>query len=428
MSHLRIPWLAWLAIGLGCLGGKASAQVHPFHQPSVINHGPSSAATFRTQTPEHIYQAANQGGPLTTQPPWGYPSGEPQVFAYGHQPQQAWMKTSPCGHGTPCGACCIRWRGEIRGLFMTWERPNFGQLSFDDTNLLGQVLSTHTELGRWFGGAEFRLGRRILDHTMIEAGYWGIYPSQRSSTVLAADLVGNLNTVFDFSPLNIGATNVNTLFDAAQAHRVQRDFEIHNLELHLLHRRSAHREWVSFGYLAGVRYFQFREGFSYASADTSPFFGVDPANEVYYDIDVENHLVGFQMGVDALAQAHPFLALRFASRFGIYGNQIDHHSHIRNVNGTAVVGPGNPLAGSSFDISSDSTRTSFLGELDTAVMFTLPHQWSLSLGYRAIAVSGIAWSTEQIPANFADLPGVADVDANATLVVHGAYLGVERSW
>ena len=45
-----------------------------------------------------------------------------------------------------------------------------------------------------------------------------------------------------------------------------------------------------------------------------------------------------------------------------------------------------------------------------------------------MAVSGIAWASEQIPANFADLPGVADIDANATLVLHGAYVSAERRW
>ena len=51
-----------------------------------------------------------------------------------------------------------------------------------------------------------------------------------------------------------------------------------------------------------------------------------------------------------------------------------------------------------------------------------------TLGYRAIAISGLAYATEQIPGNLADLPGVESIDNNANMILHGAYAGITFGW
>ena len=186
----------------------------------------------------------------------------------------------------------------------------------------------------------------------------GLFGEQVTSTVYAGSLVGNLNTAFDLGPLNIGSDNVNDLFDAAQVHRVRRDYEVHNVELNLIGGQWPLLAGGRFqaSYLAGFRYLRFTEDFQYASADAATTFGLDPANEAYYDIDVGNDLWGVQLG----GRAHWFVTPRFsiytAPKFGIYGNTMEHTSHIYNTNGSAVVGPGNPLAGDAYHINSDRTE------------------------------------------------------------------------
>ena len=249
-------------------------------------------------------------------------------------------------------------------------------------------------------------------------------------TSYAADIVGNLNSALDFRPVNIGADNVNDLYDAAQAHRIYRRYNIHNFELNLL---AGDVSWTpsrrcQVRYLAGVRYLGFNEDFEYATARTSPYFGVDPANEAYYEIDVENHLWGLQLGGRADWHCTPRLAVCTGAKFGVYGNYMEHHSRIYNVNGVAVVGPGNPLAGQPFDLPSNKTVAAFVGEIDVGVHYRLAARWSAILGYRAVAVSGVAHTTEQIPGNLADLPGVESIDNNANLILHGAYVGVTLGW
>jgi hypothetical protein len=49
-------------------------------------------------------------------------------------------------------------------------------------------------------------------------------------------------------------------------------------------------------------------------------------------------------------------------------------------------------------------------------------------GYRALAVTGIALPSAQIPNNFEDVFGVAQIDSNGSMILHGAFLGVEYNY
>ncbi len=318
----------------------------------------------------------------------------------------------------------------VGGVVFTRNRPRFSQISFDDTDLVGQVLSTDTGLGRWDPGAQVQVGWYLSPCWALEMTYWGIYDNPVESTVYAANIPGNLNSVLDFSPLNIGATNVNDLFDAAQAHRIQRNYDIQNVELNMLGGRFPWMECGGFrvSYLGGFRYLRFSEDFLYSSADANEVFGADPANEANYNIAVRNNLWGFQLGGRADWFVTPRFSLYVTPKFGIYANYMEQRSRISNGNGIAAVGPGNPLAGGLYDIASDETTTSFIGEFDLGLSYQVTPCWSASLGYRVLAVSGIAYATDQIPGNLADLPGVAMIDSNADMILHGGYAAVTLTW
>ncbi len=344
----------------------------------------------------------------------------------------SWGQGDAGGCFDPCYVPCFdpRFYASIGGVYFTRNRPRFSQISFDDTDLVGQVLSTDTGLGRWDPGGLAQFGWYLSPYWTMEVTYWGVYDNPVESTVYAANIPGNLNSVLDFSPLNIGATNVNDLFDAAQAHRIRRDYDIQNVELNLLGGRMP---WIECGgfrasYLGGFRYLRFSEDFLYSSADANSTFGADPANEANYDIAVRNNLWGFQLGGRLDWFATPRFSLYAAPKFGIYANYMEQRSRISNGDGIAAVGPGNPLAGGLYDIASDETITSFIGEFDVGMSYQLTRCWSASLGYRAIAVSGLAYATDQIPGNLADLPGVAMIDSNADMVLHGGYAAVTLTW
>lgn len=334
--------------------------------------------------------------------------------------------------GDPCREPCCdpSYFASVGGLIFTRDRPRFRQISFDDTDLVGQVLSTHSGLGRWDGGVQVDFGWQLTPDCALKATYWGLFGARTTTTVYAADLTGHLNTAFDLRPLNIaGSGNVNDdIFDAAHAHRIRRDYEVHNVELNLLSGElpvTADGR-LQVGYLAGVRYLRFTEEFHYASAQAE--FGVDPASEGYYDINVGNDLWGVQLGGRADWFVTPRFSIYTAPKFGIFGNYMEHSSHIHNINGSAIVGPGNPLAGDAFDISSNRTEVSFVGEIDVGLDYQFSPSLGAALGYRALAVSGLAYATDQIPNHFADLPGVAAIDHNADMILHGGYANVTVIW
>lgn len=336
-----------------------------------------------------------------------------------------------------CEPCCEPYCGPcfyttVGGLIFTRNRHRFQQLSYDDTNLVGQVLSTDSGMGRWDAGGQITMGWYLNPccGCALEMTYWGIYGDMVETTVYTNDIPGNLNTAFDFSPLNIGATNVNDLFDAAQVHRVRRDYDVHNVEVNLVGGRFPGLMSGPFqlSYLTGFRFLRFTEEFFYASADTVPSFGADPANEAYLDIDVSNNLWGWQFGGRADWFVTPRFSVYAAPKFGLYANYMEQHSRVYNANGTAVVGPGNPLAGGVYDITSDKTIVSFLGELDAGLSYQFLPCLGASIGYRAVAISGLAYATDQIPSHFADLPGVAMIDSNADMILHGGYAAVTLTW
>jgi hypothetical protein len=435
-----------LALGLSC-GAVLEARAA---EPSLLPIPAMARETGVQQTSFKRFQAEEAGptiapgkAPDQALPP--PPASTEAVSPYESAMGGAWgeggctdgsCSDGSCGdvYGCGCGYGCSTWWASGAFLWMGRDNEDFQQLSFDDTDLVGSVLNTDSanmnfspgfqaSIGRWFCGGEWGL----------EATYWGVFADSQEDTVLASQINGNLNTVFDFQPLNIGATNVNDLFDAAQAHRVRRSWEFHNVELNML--QGAGYNWnygynqaFNLGLIGGVRYFRFSEGFQYASADQNPTFGADPANEAYYDIDVQNHLVGVQIGANATYNAGQRLRLRATPKIGIFANHVEQTQRIYNATGVATVGPGNPLAGAAYDINTDKDDFSFLTEIDIGLDYRFSRHWSATVGYRAVAITGVALATHQIPNNFADIPGAQDIDNDQSLILHGGYVGATFMW
>ena len=154
------------------------------------------------------------------------------------------------------------------------------------------------------GGAEVRFGRYLNDCWAIEAGYWGLVPNEDEANVCNACMNVELTSPIRFDNLvyDNGAFIDDVLFwygvpgDPALRHRLRRKFEAHNIELNLIRNPCRRTGCVHFELLAGIRYLKFDDNFSFATDYTSDAFGDDPANELDYVVDVENYLLGFQVG------------------------------------------------------------------------------------------------------------------------------------
>lgn len=344
-----------------------------------------------------------------------------------------------CGSGGDCDAgacaidaCCLPstcWWAGAGFLYMGRDNQDFHQIAFDTGNPVGSILSSDSAQMNFSPGVQVSMGRWFCSGAYgVEAVYWGIYPENQSETAFGGN-PSNLNSVYDFGTLNIGGNNIGTLWDNAAAQRIQRSWEFHNVELNLLQGYNYNcGSSLSVGMIAGVRYFRFDEGFQYATAEQVPVFGADPNNEAYYNIDVQNHLVGLQLGARANWLMTQRINFHATPKVGVFNNHVRQVQRIYNNNGTAVVDAGNPLAGAPYDINTSKDDVSFLAELNIGLDYRLTNHWAINVGYRAVAVTGVAFATTQIPVSFGDIPGAQDIDNDESLILHGGYVGATYLW
>jgi len=317
---------------------------------------------------------------------------------------------------TPC--CGPLWGAYVGGLIMTRDNPNAVWLTFDNTMIASALLGTRdVAIDDWNGGFEVALSRALGATGAVDVRFWMLDRFEDSASVRS--LTNNLNTPINLSGVTIGGANADTFFDSAREHRLQRTNEFYNLEVNFLHLPVAPgASACSVNWLAGARWFRFDESLLFGSVSGGNEFGsAGGINEAYLDIDVTNDLVGFQLGADGNVQVAQAWALVGGVRAGIFGNHIQHRTQLYR---------GDGLEG--FRIETTENDVSMLGEINLALEWAPLNWFSAYLGYRAVFISGVALADEQIPPFLADTKGIADIDSNGDLIVHGARVGGLVTW
>lgn len=442
---MSFSWIRALALMLGAaaLTSVASAQQSSAYSPSLV--------------------PVPKSGPQLTGYP-SYPSAGARVWA-GYQNEAGVLQTPADPHAaapTPaeaapangdygCEDCDSGWFGRFRkhcgsgcgwyasaaGLVLTRDRGN-GLIMTNDGTALSTVINSRDVMRDWQGGWEVTLGKFIGANTAVEVTYWHTGLFHESDTqIAAAQASGQLDTPLNFGNLNDGTNDIQDLYaTAAGAHMVGRANEFMNIEINLIrHSCCCDRPAIGSGYgcgecgdcgsccrpicyswFAGVRLFRFYENLLFATSDDNTDFVFD-ANEAYYDVRVHNNLVGGQIGgrVDYYTCGGK-VGLWFAPRLGLYGNHISHESFLRTGNGEL------------FDIRSHKNDVAFLGQIDVGGDYYITDNLKLFGGYRLVGVAGVALSDEQIPQNIENAAAIADVDSNGSLLLHGAFMGLEYRW
>jgi hypothetical protein len=455
--------------------GPPQPQVQPTPRPTAPAPAPAAQNNPYLDAMSAPWESRAGAAAAPCQP--GYGSGYAAGPAYGGEP--AYGAGYGPVYGGGCGVpCCPKLCGSVSGLYMIRDGENPEWFSFDTWDESYQLMkSTDTGMD-WTGGFEVSVARPFCCcRYAVQGVYWGLFPSNQESSLTDFDVWNDLATVYDFSPLVVddgwgGTRNVNDdYYDWARRHRLRRSFEYHNVEINFLagpylgygvgaarsgglfggggcHGASMYggkcgygdcgkSPWgvvcndccgprLAVGWLAGLRYFQVSEGLQFATDQANHDFDYDD-DEMYYDIDVDNHLIGFQLGFNADYAVTRWLHLRSAAKFGVYGNHINHKSLIHNSLDTAYVEFG-PNAGMDFDVSSNENEVAFLGELDLALAVYFTPRLIGTVGYRIVGVSGIAVPVDQIPRNFAGIQDVQDIDTNGSFRLHGLHAGVEYSF
>jgi hypothetical protein len=147
----------------------------------------------------------------------------------------------------------------------------------------------------------------------------------------------------------------------------------------------------------------------------------DGAGELYYDINVDNHLTGFQLGANMSYCVSCKCNLFWNSSFGLYNNHINSYQRVYGELGPATwVGSGENAT-----VRSRKDDVAFAGEMLLGGAYDFTCNWRGILAYRAVAITGVALSVDQMPEDFSNEAEVALIDSNGSLIIHGVQAGVE---
>lgn len=178
-----------------------------------------------------------------------------------------------------------------------------------------------------------------------------------------------------------------------------------------------------FDLLAGIRFFKFDENFLFRSSTPGDYS--NHINDIYYDIDVDNRLIGVQVGGLVEYCLFPSWTLTGGTKLGIYGNSISHRQQLYGLAGYAQANTGG-YVGQDYNIMSTKTDVAFLGQFDLGMRYNINCHWSAGFGYRVVAVTGVALAPEQIPSDFSDYADATYINSNGGLILHGTYFRLQR--
>jgi hypothetical protein len=342
-------------------------------------------------------------------------------------------------YGMGCGTCAPQgrsWYAVLGGLTMTRDRGNNVWVSLDDNDPTTAVLDTHDSAMSYAGGFDVRLGRYFCgNRSGIEMVYWGIQDKSQSSTITSADVTGSLGTFVDFDGVvfdnGFGEVPVAQFFTATEAHRVRRGYEFNNVELNFFSLPFCSTGCLNFQVGAGVRYFRFAEDLQIAGDVTNSTFGDVDADEIYYDIDTENHLIGFQLTGYGDYCVTRCLSVFAGGKIGIFGNHVTSSQFMGNSSSglaATVDNPGGSFDDSTWEFSGSETDVSMLGEVETGLRYRFANCCAVSVGYRAVWATGVGLTTQQIPHNFVDYGHAQSIDTSGSLVLHGGFAQFEWNY
>ena len=230
---------------------------------------------------------------------------------------------------------------------------------------------------------------------------------------------------FDYLEFSNGDA-LNGYFNNSAAHRVWRYDEVHNLELNVIRQRvitACDSPW-DVNWSAGLRWFRFEENFTFGAVAENQTWGDDGGiHEAYLQDDITNDMIGFQFGFESSYYLSGACRFFVAPQIGIYNNHIRNRFSLYRGDGTVAYEIEPDLDGT-YPVNSSKDVLSFMTEIDFGFDWKFSRNWSARLGYRVLFISGIGLAEEQITPYAVDIPEIADIDHNATLILHGAFGGL----
>ncbi len=350
---------------------------------------------------------------------------------------------------TSCGECCETpccctpppWYAYAGGVFMGRDKSNRVWTTYESGNNPNQLMNTGDIEMSWHGGGEFLLGRSFCCGAFaIEASYWWL---PRMTSECSMTHANGVSTPLNLSNLVVGPGQdpMEDLFDIATEHRLERDNEMHNVEVNFIFGGSGlyggngyacggYRGFDCAGwqprFLAGVRYFRFEEDLLFGSlAAGGSSWGPSEGNlQGYLSDEMTNSMVGAQLGFLLTSPEYYNLRLLTAIKFGIYNNHIENYFDLYRGDGFHAYTSATSDYDTSYPVRSSSNYLSTISEINLGVQWRFSPRWSAVFGYRVMAITGIGLADNQIPHYVIDTPEIASIDNNGEMILHGAFAGL----
>lgn len=378
------------------------------------------------------------------------PSNKGEQSVIGHDYQNAMYGGYDGCEGGACGpaGCCNNFYVYGNVLFMTREKRGGFVTSIDSVTFEPRLFFCSPNFGDlWYGGFEVGGGwclngcqdpcggcNSCCGTTALEVVYWGLFPDRHENGP-----TDPLLSMIDFADLNYNAANLNAIFDGAEMHRIQFGYDINSVEVQLVGNSMTGGPFgcgrtagcggprFGFGWMAGFRYIDYSENFLFSTDfDDQTFDGDD--DEAHYQVDLDNDLVGFQIGTGISYCVTQNIQAYALGRVGIYNNHVRQFQQIYGEAGPVTINNG-PNTGEIFSVTSQKDELAVCGQFDFGARWNLNRSWSLDLGYRVVGLSGVAIAEDNVQQeNFQNLEGIADIQTQGSVLLHGGYAGATYSW
>jgi hypothetical protein len=318
----------------------------------------------------------------------------------------------------------------VLGFSALGFRRNYGEDRLIGSNRGGESLTTGDADHRQIGGFETYLIARDSNGVGWEFRYFGLFPSENTATLGGGPqtaLIG-LNDI----ATEPGGPTVADTFNNGSFQSLTRDTSIFNFEFNFLRNHSS-TGWFN-GILCntesmiGLRYFDFDESLAYSTGSDSG----DGPRSASFNQSVENSLFGLQGG----GRSEFNIVGRFSGSFGlklgafytrarsnrrIFGEFADGSAYNPSIqNGTTGV--------RGYDFSDSESDVSFLAELDFGLMYQINQSSRLRFGYRRLGISGLAFASNNIPDDVANVQQLGATDDNQSLRLRGIYFSYELAF
>jgi hypothetical protein len=327
-----------------------------------------------------------------------------------------------------------QWYGRAEALLLTRSIIGQGNLAtfsrFDPDGISTpqnngneyEILGTRDIDFGYEPGMRLTLGYQYNDSTSLELTYFGLHnweDVQHTPTFTA----GNLSTRIPFIMSPPGGELRNDFFQA-NYQEFRYETWLHSAAFDVRYQAGKMGPILP-TFTAGIRYLNIGEEFRFSSQDARP---IVLEHKGTFDVDVENHLIGLQVGSEMTHAFNEWASLGVGIKGGILANCADQDTKMVNM---ARV-PGPPRTDFTFNITKDGdSRVGLAGLVEAGVFTTFrpTKHIDVRLGYEALFVAGVAVAPNQNTAQggLSDSPRARLNNSNSVLY-HGPSLGLTFRW